>query len=743
VYFLVRGVTNPAYLRRFRERLGFLPRSYRQTEAGAIWLHAVSVGEVLSAVELGRRLREALPRAPLFVSVATLAGRAAAEAKLAGIAAGVFYAPLDYCSVARRVLRRLQPQAVVVMETEIWPNLYREAKRSGCALVVVNGRISDAAAPRYRRWRWFFRQVLAWPDAILAQNEASAQRYAELGAERVRVAGNLKYDFQPGRMPEAVQEFIAHVAPRQVWIAASTVAPAVEGDPDEDEAVADAFLALARPGLLLILAPRQPARFDAAAGVLRRRGIRFVRRSKLDELELPGVLLVDTIGELSSLFGLADVVFMGGTLAQRGGHNILEPALAARPIVAGPHMENFREIARKFSDAGALRTIASAAELSAAVGELLDDPAQLGAKAAELAENERGATARALEEIERQYWRAVPVRLAPALLWPLGQLWLAGAWWKRRFARRERLRTPVISIGGITAGGTGKTPFVRWLAGRLKAEGLRPAILTRGYRRRAAERCTILGPGESAEVARTGDEAQCYLRAAVGPVGISADRALAGRRIEERFAPDVFLLDDGFQHHRLERATDIVLIDALNPFGGGQPLPLGRLREDPAALARADIVVVTRLEEGCKIDGIEAAIRRYNSKAPIYTARVEPEAWRPEAPRGAVAAFCGLGNPSTFWRTLEGMGIEPVFRRAFADHHRYTAAELGELAECARAGGATALVTTEKDFFNLPEGWQAAVPSVPLLWLEIRLVLDREKELVSALGISASNKLKG
>ncbi len=201
VYFVLRIARNPRYLSRFPERLGFLPDAFRQAVPGAIWLHAVSVGEVLSAVGLLRRLRAQLPSAPLFVSTTTLAGRALADQKLQGLSDGVFYAPLDYCFAVRRVLRTLRPAVLVVAETEIWPNLYREAKRTGCGLVVVNGRISDRAEPRYRRLAWFFRRVLRWPDPILAQSEISRRRYLALGApaERVVDAGNLKYDVPAAR----------------------------------------------------------------------------------------------------------------------------------------------------------------------------------------------------------------------------------------------------------------------------------------------------------------------------------------------------------------------------------------------------------------------------------------------------------------------------------------------------------------------------------------------------------------
>ena len=180
------------------QRFGFLPRSLRQTGPGAIWLHAVSVGEVLACLELLRRLRAEFPASGLFVSTATLAGRATADEKLRGLADGVFYAPADYVFAVRRVLRTLRPSVVIVAETEIWPNLFRETKRTGAALAVVNGRISDRAFPRYLPFRRFFAAVLPHADAILAQTEAIRERFLALGAppERTRAAGNFKYDFE-------------------------------------------------------------------------------------------------------------------------------------------------------------------------------------------------------------------------------------------------------------------------------------------------------------------------------------------------------------------------------------------------------------------------------------------------------------------------------------------------------------------------------------------------------------------
>src|SRR5580704_3764421 len=205
LYFLFRGLRNRGYWHSLPQRFGFLPRSFTQTGPGAIWLHAVSVGEVLSCMEFLRQLRAEFPRTRIFVSTSTLAGRAAAGDKLGSLADGVFYAPVDYVFVVRRVLRTLRPSVVVIAETEIWPNLFRETKRIGAALTLVNGRISDKAFARYSRWRGLFASVLPAVDVILAQSEEIRERFVALGAhpDRVTAAGNFKYDFDPRELPAA------------------------------------------------------------------------------------------------------------------------------------------------------------------------------------------------------------------------------------------------------------------------------------------------------------------------------------------------------------------------------------------------------------------------------------------------------------------------------------------------------------------------------------------------------------
>ena len=717
-------------------------------------MHAVSVGEVLACFPLLRRLRQEFPHSALFVSTSTLAGRATAEEKTKGLANGVFYAPVDYVFAVRRVLRALQPAVVVVAETEIWPNLFREVKRTSAGLAIVNGRISDRAITRYMQFRRFFAVVLPAVDAILAQTGEMAERFVSLGApvERVRAAGNLKYDFE-ARAADAgspAMRFLARVKPGKVWIAASTMGPAAAGDVDEDDAVIAAFreLAAQHRDLVLVLAPRKPERFDVVAGKLAAAGLPFVRRSALSEStpEHP-LLLLDTIGELSGLFGAADAVFMGGTLARRGGHNILEPALFGKAVIVGPHMENFQAIAEEFQAAAACVSIAGAPELASAVRHLLDDPeaaVEIGRRAVACAEARRGATARAVSEIRQllappEYRQALPWF---AILWVLARVWeWAG---RRNLARnsapQRRLNVPVISIGNLTMGGTGKTPCVLQVAGELKRNGHKPGILTRGYGRTSPIGHMAVAPGAQIRTQESGDEPQIFIRSGLAPVGIGADRFQTGQLLIEQFHPDVMLLDDGFQHRKLARNLDIVLIDALNPFGGGDVFPAGRLREPAAGMARADVVLITRSDVSDMTPAIERAVLRWKPRVPVFRASMEPEAWvehktgtwfdLAHAPFKRAGVFCGLGNPQSFLRTLRRMGVQVAGSVEFDDHHRYRARELRHLSHELRKQGATALVTTEKDSVNLCDGCDELVAPLGIYWLKVRMRIEGEEELV-------------
>jgi tetraacyldisaccharide 4'-kinase len=408
-------------------------------------------------------------------------------------------------------------------------------------------------------------------------------------------------------------------------------------------------------------------------------------------------------------------------------------------------MENFAAIAREFHAAQAVEGIDHPDSLADAVARLLDDPGTLGARAHDLAMSKRGVVDRIAKEVWTARSNGVPdpprTLLARAVFTPLSWCWAAGnrANMLRQKARRRSLSTPVISIGGLTMGGSGKSPMVAHLAQRLREQGRNPAILTRGYHRKSHDQLVIVPRGESASTELTGDEAQTYVRAGDAHVGIGADRYEVGRHMEETLSPDVFILDDGFQHIQLARTNDIVMIDALDPFGGGM-FPLGRRREPRKSLARASAIVVTRVEPGQDIDGLHRCIREFNPDAPIYISHVAPQEWIDyqskittpvgQAKLGTVAAFCGLGNPRAFWQTLQELDIDVQFRWAFFDHHHYRPAELERLAKQAADCGAETLVTTEKDMINLCDHVPAIIAPLKLLCLKIGIEIDREEEFL-------------
>ncbi len=745
------------YWSHFGERLGLLPRSFTRTNPGSIWLHAVSVGEVASALPLIQSLHRRHPLVPIYLSTTTLAGRKAAERQFGSPVTGVFYSPLDYVSCVRRALEAIRPALLIVVETEIWPNLYAETKRSGARLALVNARISDRTWPRYRRLSRFFAPILRLPDVVFVQSAADYDRYKQLGVpvSNLHVEANLKYDASIADAPLLIETFGAG----KIWIAASTVGPNERGSLtrhsiDEDDIVIRSFQALALefPRLLLILAPRQPARFDVVAKKLQQGRIPFVRRTRSRRnspltLELPGVLLLDTIGELCSAYALADVVFVGGSLAPRGGHNIIEPAAAGAPVIVGPHMQNFEAITREFIGADAIVQIDRDDELRDAVRKLLIDrerAEQLARRARQLVERKQGVSDRLAETLSPLYYSANshPPRalVTRAILSALAFAWCQGGAIKRRHSERYAdsqtpLPVPVISIGGITAGGSGKTPFTTYMASRLTQHGFAPAILTRGYGRRSPAKNLIFAPGTVVPATLTGDEAQIFLRAGIAPIGIGSSRYETAQLLLARFpAIDVLLLDDGFQHARIKRDLDVVLIDGLDPFGQDEVIPLGHLREPLSALSRASVLIITRAEDDLRYRAICTRLREYNPNAPIFRTRLLARSWRdyrtgtrmPDLAARRVAAFCGLGNPESFWRTLDSLGLEVVFRWAFDDHHSYTLFELQRIAHQAQACGAEILVTTEKDRSNCPDHFEAAIAPLTLAWLEIEFEMDDE-----------------
>jgi 3-deoxy-D-manno-octulosonic-acid transferase len=405
--FITFVIATPWWLARKRraglpERLGRVPQRIRTgARQQTIWIHAVSVGEVLAVSRLVTELKKRFPSTRVVVSTTTATGQKLAREKFG--AEDVFYFPLDFAFAVRAYLRELRPELIIMAETEFWPRFLHEAAKAGARVVVVNARISDRSFPRYRRMRSLVARILGNIDIFLAQTEEDARRLREIGAisGRVKVSGNLKFDIQirESAFTAQLRAMLERSGMPKVIVAGSTV----EGEEEVVVRAAQNAFAPDSPRLL-VLAPRHPERFDGVAQMLGRMGVVTWRRSQLrgDEDLSIGVLLLDTVGELASIYSLGDVAFVGGSMAPRGGHNILEPATYGKAIVVGPHTENFRDIVEMFRREQAVLIAQDENDLVRLFrGLLLDDAerAEIGARAAALVERNAGATARTLDEL--------------------------------------------------------------------------------------------------------------------------------------------------------------------------------------------------------------------------------------------------------------------------------------------------------------------------------------------------------
>jgi 3-deoxy-D-manno-octulosonic-acid transferase len=396
-FWLLRMLTAGKYRAGLAGRLGFVPQTLRDAARGrrVIWLHAVSVGEIIAASRLVAELESALPEHCICISTTTRTGYTIAQQRFGN--ERVFYFPLDFACIVRRYLRVLAPEVLILVETEFWPNLLLQCAKRNVPVAIVNARISDRSLPRYRRLRSLWRPLLAKIALFCAQSEEDAIRLRAIGAppERVRVLGNLKFDVHSAAAEGVLAAKLRAQLPAgaKVLVCGSTMN-------GEETALLDCLPALtvAAPALVCILAPRHPERFDAVAQLLQQRGVTFTRRSQWNGQPLApaSVLLLDTVGELASIYALADVAFVGGSLVTSGGHNPLEPAQFGVPVVMGESYENFRGIVSAMRDAGAMEVVSRAA-LCATLKALLTDAqyaATLGAAGKRVFLAESGATAR-------------------------------------------------------------------------------------------------------------------------------------------------------------------------------------------------------------------------------------------------------------------------------------------------------------------------------------------------------------
>ncbi len=399
-FWLVRSLLNRSYRDRMGQRFGM---GYPQLDK-CIWVHAVSVGEVQAAVPLVRAIQQRFPDHHTLVTTVTPTGAARVAANF-GDSVIHCYIPFEMPLAVDRFFSSVKPRLAMVMETEIWPNLYRGCGSRGIPLVLVSARISLKSLKKYRRLLPLFRETLSHGIIIAAQSEADAERFQSLGAspERTRVTGNIKFDVE---LPEGLAEKGSHFRERYfgrrpVWVAAST------HDQEEQQVLAAHRSLLERyPDLLLVLVPRHPERFATVADMIDKQGFKKVARTEERPCDADThVFLGDTMGEVPIFYAASDLAFVGGSLVPVGGHNLLEPAGLGLPLISGPHVYNAQEISDLFINLGACHIVEDASELAAAVAELLDDPVaarEQGGRGRDIVLQNRGALARLITLLEPQ-----------------------------------------------------------------------------------------------------------------------------------------------------------------------------------------------------------------------------------------------------------------------------------------------------------------------------------------------------
>ncbi len=425
-YFLYQAFSNQKYFSNFSERLGKLPKLFLDVSRPTIWIHAVSVGETIAAHSLVKSLRERFPAHRLVFSTTTATGQAVARSRISEADAFCYF-PFDWKFAIRKSLRMIRPSAVILMESELWPNFLDECKKQKIPVIVANGRVSDRSFKRSMKLSFWFRRMTANVAKFLMQSDADAQRILSLGAkpENIIITGNIKYDIGGSISAQTVLFSL----PKELALEEAPLIIAGSTTDGEEEIILAAYVELKKnPGLentRLMIAPRHPERFDVVAKLLDSAHVKFVRRSVLshqvesignhnftnfisDTIQKSEVILLDSIGELASLYRFASVVFVGGSLVPKGGHNILEPAFDGRPVIVGPSMENFREITEEFKRHSAVLQLKGETDyelttaLCDAMSDLLLFPKRaeiLGANARAAVEANRGATEKTINAI--------------------------------------------------------------------------------------------------------------------------------------------------------------------------------------------------------------------------------------------------------------------------------------------------------------------------------------------------------
>ena len=688
-YYTYRLFTEKGFSRRFRQSLGRVHNKEieKVMRKDCIWIHGASVGEIVATSPLVKQIRQEMPDRPILVSAFTVGGYNMAKQIIPEADAIIFF-PLDLPFVAESMVKRIHPGVFMPVETELWPNFLRAIRERHIPVMMVNGRISEKSVKTYRYLYGIWDDMLSTVSRFCMQSSIDADYIYSLGADKnkIFVTGNTKFDQTYAEVtPEDYTRYKEELALNNCY----PIIMAGSTHPGEEKALFDAFKKVCEKyaDARLVIAPRKVNRADEISKLASSYGFETGYRSKM--LENPSlrkeypVVLLDTIGELGRIYAVGDVVFVGGSLCKTGGHNVLEPAAHAKPIIVGPNMQNFKDSYSLLSKVGACKMVNNVAELANEMLDIIGNDERrekMGAASLQVIKENRGADIRSihylkelldLTSVPSREYASYPIntrgindegggglRHSDAIIQYIYQIaygpetpfygwlilgFLRGcsylyeygvrlklAMYDMGIKKKEKLDCCVISIGNITVGGTGKTPTAQKMADLIKRMGYRVVILNRGYRSHWDKEIGVVSDGNKIFMTayEAGDEAYLMAKTLPGiPVVIGKNRAITGKYAVEKLNAEVIIMDDGYQHWHLERDLDVVLVDTLNMFGNGCVLPRGMLREPLENLNRGDLFLLTKTDQSSVLSRMQLrkTIERYNAKAPVVESVHHPK----------------------------------------------------------------------------------------------------------------------
>ena len=688
-YYTYRLFTEKGFGRRFRQSLGNIDEKEIEKVKGkdCIWIHGASVGEIVATSPLVKQIRKEMPERPILVSAFTVGGYNMAK-QIIPEADAIIYFPLDLPFVAESLVKRIHPGVFMPVETELWPNFLRAIRERHIPVMMVNGRISEKSVKSYRYLYGIWDDMLNTVTRFCMQSSIDAEYITHLGADRdkIFVTGNTKFD---QTYAEVTAEDLGKYREELGIGDAYPVIVAGSTHPGEEKVLFQAFQSVRKeyPDARLVIAPRKTTRADEIAKLASsygyETGFRSIMKEESSYRKSYPVLLIDTIGELGRIYSIGDVVFVGDSFSNTGGHNVLEPAAHAKPILVGPSMQNFKDSYALLSKVRACKMVNNTTELTHEFLDIMKNDERrkaMGEASMQVIRENRGADVRSIMYLKDLLdLTAVPAKEYPvypintrnltdeggarlrhgdaviqyilqlaygpdtpffgwlllALLRGMSYLYEFGvscklAMYNSGIMHKEKLPCCVISIGNITVGGTGKTPTAQKMAGIVKAMGYRVVILNRGYRSHWGKEIGVVSNGEKIFMTayEAGDEAYLMAKTLPGiPVIIGKNRAVTGRYAVEKMNAEVIIMDDGYQHWQLERDLDVVLVDTLNMFGNGCVLPRGTLREPLENLSRGNIFLLTKTDQSSKLSRIQLrnTIAKYNAGAPVVESIHHPK----------------------------------------------------------------------------------------------------------------------